>query len=425
MNTKIDAALQIHEQGNLDLARTAYEDILRETPHNAEANFLLGVVHYQQGDTAGSLPFLQRAAGLDGKQSRYFNQLGLTFRRLGEIEKALMALQKAVDLAPQTAIVHNNLGLVLKDLKRPLDAIKHFSLACQHAPTNPEIFMNLGHHLRDMNMPAEAATAYSRVIELAPERAQPYAEIGLLAQHGRDYALAAGMFEKALALQPSANYRHLLASVRGEQPTTAPHEYVQTLFDTYADTFDTHLTSLGYDAPSRVAGLVAEVLKPTPKSLAVLDLGCGTGAVGRALAPWASWMGGVDLSERMLEKSQQGGSYSELYLGHIPDILAGLERPIDLVTAADVIIYVGALEAFMAGVAKVLRPGGHLVLTTEHLDDAAGPFRLGHEGRFSHATSYVVQQARRVGLTDVVGVLFPLRAQHNETLPGALILFNK
>ena len=66
-----------------------------------------------------------------------------------------------------------------------------------------------------------------------------------------------------------------------------------TLYDSWASTYDQTLRDWGYEAPERVARLVAEFASSaisTP-GLPVFDCGCGTGMTGVALVAQAAALG--------------------------------------------------------------------------------------------------------------------------------------
>jgi hypothetical protein len=81
-------------------------------------------------------------------------------------------------------------------------------------------------------------------------------------------------------------------------------------------------------------------------------------------------------------------------------LLSVLARPglrYDIVLAADVLIYLGALEPVMAAVAPALAFGGLFAFSLQKLD--GGDFRLGADHRFSHAPAYVAGCAAAAGLS--------------------------
>jgi predicted TPR repeat methyltransferase len=82
-------------------------------------------------------------------------------------------------------------------------------------------------------------------------------------------------------------------------------------YDGWAASYDTDLASGAYAGPARVAAALA-ALAPDP-SLAVLDLGCGTGLSGQALAAVGfGCIDGADFSPAMLERAAVKNVYRRL-----------------------------------------------------------------------------------------------------------------
>lgn len=146
-------------------------------------------------------------------------------------------------------------------------------------------------------------------------------------------------------------------------------EDTRALYDDWAEDYDAEVADAkGYLGPQQTAGVVAEALPD--RAAGLLDVGCGTGLVGEALAPYGfTAVDGVDLSPGMLEQARAKGVYRRLFAG---DLLAGLELPDGAYDAAVGVgvfsvshIAVPALEELL----RVVRPGGRIVPC----------IRLGHE----------------------------------------------
>ena len=107
-------------------------------------------------------------------------------------------------------------------------------------------------------------------------------------------------------------------------------------------------------------------LLPDLRGQRVLDLGCGKGRVSRlALERGASATTGVDVSEAMLETaaaSLPSARWVRADAQHLPFEAASF----DVVVCALMIGHVPALEAALAEIARVLRPGGVLLLSDFH-----------------------------------------------------------
>lgn len=116
------------------------------------------------------------------------------------------------------------------------------------------------------------------------------------------------------------------------------------------------------------AELVEVVRRWTPvENARVLDFGCGIGRVAIALAPHASEVAGVDVSAGMIEEARRraAGLADVRFEATGGSALPFSDASFDLVIAADSFPYLvraGVLEAQLAELARVLRPGGDLLV---------------------------------------------------------------
>jgi predicted TPR repeat methyltransferase len=143
--------------------------------------------------------------------------------------------------------------------------------------------------------------------------------------------------------------------------TSDPRE-VADRYDTWAQSYDDDLTSWSYQAPTRVAEIV---VTRDPAVGSVLDVGCGTGLVGRALRArgCAGQILGLDISQASLEIARQGGAYDSLEQADLQQPLAVQADTVDAVVCVGVMTYLPEVEAVWREFARVARPGGLVVVT--------------------------------------------------------------
>ena len=120
--------------------------------------------------------------------------------------------------------------------------------------------------------------------------------------------------------------------------------------------------------------------------------------------------------------------YDALHVGEMVEHLArGEARRFDLITAADVLIYVGDLAPFFAAAAARLAEGGLLAVTLEAAE-ADGPGidrRLRPSRRFAHAADYVQRIAAASGLAARHREGFVLRRDGAFPVEGHLMVFER
>ncbi|UIJ74043.1 class I SAM-dependent methyltransferase [Aurantimonas sp. HBX-1] len=240
---------------------------------------------------------------------------------------------------------------------------------------------------------------------------------------------AAAAYRECLALDPDDHGGaavRLAALGQGETPASAGDAYVATLFDQHADAFEDILVrQLGYGVPALIAERLGEIA-PGPYRR-MLDLGCGTGLAGEALAERAETIIGVDLSEGMIENCFDKGVYDQLFIGEAVGFLEDFdeEAPFDLVVAADVLPYLGDLDPLLANAAARMAGGGILAFSTETLPDAvfgSRDFMVGPHQRFHHRAAYVTERLGAHGFEVLSCEGIIVRRQEGQPAPGHLVV---
>jgi len=319
----------------------------------------------------------------------------------GDLRAAAAAFERVLALDPGFERAHYQLGNVRQDEERWSDAEAHFRAALALVPLHAEAHNNIGVVLQVLGRTAEAEASFQRAAELKPALTQPHLNLGrLLEQLGRR-AEAIDAFRKGLAhsTEPEA-FRHILAALQGEATAErAPPAYVRQTFDGFAAQFDRRLIDgFEYHVPEAIAAALPEARHFTPASADVLDLGCGTGLSGVALRGIARRLIGVDVAPRMLAQARARACYDELAES---DLLAWMrESPgprFDVIVAADVLVYLGALEPVFAQAARLARPGALFAFSVEVCEGE--DWKLQESGRYAQSAGYIRRLAAEHGFT--------------------------
>jgi predicted TPR repeat methyltransferase len=286
---------------------------------------------------------------------------------------------------------------------------------------------------RDLQLKGDLAAAADlllQAVELAPNFASAWFTLGQIRKQLGENDAAIAAFRHARAADPDDRHGAGLHLMRlGAEPVAGmPQAYVQSLFDQYAPRFEAALVDdLGYRGPSLLFKAVlsarAAVRKPAFFKRAV-DLGCGTGLAANAFAKNVDRFIGVDLSPRMVERARLTGLYAEL---EVADMTQGLRNKpdvsVELILAADAMVYVSDLAPVLREVTRVLVPGGMLAFTVE-THDGEGVL-IGEGLRYAHGEAYVREQVAAAGLKLVQCEYLSARNEDNVPAPGLVVVATK
>jgi predicted TPR repeat methyltransferase len=355
------------------------------------------------------------------KSSLEWLEEGYAHYRAERWDAAAAALERGLGGAADQAIAWYRLGNVRQEQGRDREALACFERSAALAPRHAPSWNNLGSTLQALGNPREAAQAFRTAIGLDPDLALPYLNLGRLHEGRGEAAAAAAIYREALVRYPDdAVFRHLLSAAMGVTTTRAPADYVVSLFDGMASRFEQHLVGqLDYHVPEALARRVRPVLSPACK---VLDLGCGTGLVGKAIAGNGVRLHGVDLSPRMIERARQTGAYAALDCKDLIEALGEVGfSSCRAILAADTFIYLGELNEVFHRAAGALEPGGLFAFSVESTDQ--GDYRLILAGRYAHSAVYLRRLAAGCGLAERELTSTHIRRQMGGYADGMIAVF--
>jgi predicted TPR repeat methyltransferase len=419
--------MQAFEAGRLAEAEAQLAASLQQLPGRPSTLLNLAVVRTRLRRPAEALPLLQEVLAQEPANADAWGHHGTALAALGRLADAVASFEKALAIAPTQPAALFLCASQLNALGRHAEALTRLDALLALRPDDAEALFERGLSLQALARPVDALASYERLLALRPQDALAWTQRGAILKDLGRLAEAAESFRRALALGGDAELnRYLLASVDaalpdGGTPSTAPRAYVEGLFDQYAATFDEHLVSrLGYRTPE----LLASLLPAGRRFDAALDLGCGTGLMAPLLRPRAEAIDGVDLSRQMLEKARALGIYRALHHADVTEFLGRAEGRYGLVVAADVFVYVGALDAVFEGVARVLAPEGLFLFSVEEAADGR-ELELRTTSRYAHGLGGLRRLAGLNGLTELRVERATLRHDQGRPITGLCVLLQR
>ncbi|MBW2709504.1 MAG: tetratricopeptide repeat protein [Deltaproteobacteria bacterium] len=240
---EIDAALQLHQSGQLEKARAIYERILQHNPKHPDALHLLGVVCHQSGKNDVAVDLISRAIKIDPEQPVFYNSLGSTLNDLHRIDEAIGCYQKAIHLKPDYAEAFCSLARIFRYEGKAREAVGCCEKAIQANPNFVEPHYLMGNLFFDQGMLDQAITCYRKTVRLDPGKAEAYCNMGNAFQARSRYDDAIACYEKAIQLNPGlvevfANMGSALKEQGRRDDAMACYEKAVALKPNYAEAFN-------------------------------------------------------------------------------------------------------------------------------------------------------------------------------------------
>lgn len=146
----------LQQGGELERARSLYDEILEIDPDYVQAHVNLVAIHGQMGDYARSASHYDRSVDLDPTIAEAHYNHGVSRHFAGDYDAAVEAFGKAIEINPLHADSHSNLGTALEALGRSSEASGHYEEALSHNPAHPMANFHLGRRLADRGRYREA-----------------------------------------------------------------------------------------------------------------------------------------------------------------------------------------------------------------------------------------------------------------------------
>jgi predicted TPR repeat methyltransferase len=442
----LEAAVGHHLAQRYDAAETMYRRLIAQQPGAAGPKHWLGFMLQQCDRLEEAHALIDESLQLDASHADWHYNFGILLARMDRTEQALQAFLNAIAVDQRGYFSWTNLGSLYEKIGDTDKAEKSYLVATQIDPDCPDAYYLLSALYVEQQRFAEAKRFHCLGFIAGPAADKSRIKLSMAYRElGRtDEAIA--LIDKWLEEEPDhPEAKHLAIAYKGlPAPQRCSEAYVESTYDGFASTFEATLSKLKYAGPQ---ALVEELRAAAfaPDAFDTLELGCGTGLNGEHLKSVSSILTGVDLSQRMLDQASMKAIYDRLIKSEICAFLKESNRRYDLIACIDTLIYFGDLEEIVRLMARKLKPGGWLIVTTEKLiaeemavaaESAAGAeaaalsesaptSHLNISGRYSHAEGYLRKLLAANGMEPIrVGDL-TIRMEAGMPIPGQIVRARK
>lgn len=409
-----------YAQGKLTEAVPYFREAITKQPNYVDAyyNLALTLAKLDQFDEAIATYDILLKEAPTHIAARF--QLACTLMQHGKIDEAINHFLKIEETHPFHFETQSNLATCYLKIGLLNEAKQHYLNALKLSPDDLQILYNLGVISSQQGFFDQAIQYYQRTVQIDPDHFAAHNNLGVAFLAKQHTSLALQHFEEALRLRPkNKTTQHIVNMLTQKQHLlTAPPDYITSLFDAYADHYDSHLlNALDYQVPTLLFNAIKKIKKHR-ENLSILDLGCGTGLCGQIFKPIAKTLVGVDLSSKMIEFAKQKNIYDELIVSDLTLFLKDKKDIYDLILAGDVFVYIGDLDEIFSYIHTALRKEGLLAFNTEINDKK--DFTMNQSGRFTHHKEYLERLANRHGFQILSYEKVVTRLQNNEAVYGHL-----
>ena len=398
----------------LAAASKQFKNVITLNPDYTEAHFYLGVLALESGQLEEAEQAFQTVLTLAAEHVEALTNLGVIALKQDKAQLAIDYFTKAIALEDGHVEARNNLAATFMHHDRFENALMHYDVLLKQDPANVEYLYNMGVAQMALGHLKEATQFFTKILSTTEFFAalNNLAAIEMRLGH-REEAIA--YLNRALIANPQDEASQLMlhALTGDKKQPQASLEYVRNLFNNYALYYDQHMRdALKYTLPQHIIRILHKLGRHQVNR--TLDMGCGTGMSGSVLREISHHLSGIDLSKKMLAEARSKGIYDQLFEMDLVDFLQQHDQNYDLIVAADVLPYLGDLEALFSTIHSKLTENGLFVFSCEISHQAL--WELQASVRFSHHPDYIHTLCTRFELQLIYQEQVTARQQASENL---------
>jgi len=205
---------------NIDTAISLFNLALAQDRRYALAEAGLGEAYWRKYEQTKNTQWAEQARkssaaaiGLNDKLAQVYVTLGMIQTGTGRYEEAVQNLQQALTLDPINSDAYRELAKTYQQMGRPKDAESTYMNAIAVRPGYWGTHNELGGFYIHLGRYAEAEKEIRSVVDLTPDNARGYMNLGVIDYFQKRYEEAAKMYEKSVAIKPSASAYSNLGTV--------------------------------------------------------------------------------------------------------------------------------------------------------------------------------------------------------------------
>ncbi|ARU57149.1 TPR repeat-containing protein [Oleiphilus messinensis] len=204
----LDLAIQYHQQGKLNEAKSIYEAILKSSPQNHHALNLLGVIHLSEGHIDSAIQLISKSLKIEPNNPRALVNLGLAHDTKNNIKTAQELYQLALQLDANMPEAILNLGGCYFNNKQYDLAQSQYERLLKLSPNHSDALNNLGKIAENKGATGVAEKYYRRAVKHYPKNSTALVNLGhLLVQEGK-FEKALPYLNKAIEANPYSALAH-------------------------------------------------------------------------------------------------------------------------------------------------------------------------------------------------------------------------
>jgi tetratricopeptide (TPR) repeat protein len=335
---KLTAVENMIEQGQIDAAQSALNDILKNSPDHAPAQVLSGRILLEQQQYGKAREAFGKAADLDPQLSDAWFGLGVVAQFSDDHAQALEFYQKAMECNPNHAQTILSVVNTLEILDRRQEAVEILDAKIAANPSDITLLCASADLANRLGQSPKAILLYRRAMTIQPENVRVLNALATIYVSTRDWNNAADMYEKLFKLAKDDQKEEYLLQVADSSLNAGRNRRALECYDKLSVSHrnDPHIwlgmaiSALGMSDVSRAKSSAQKALSYQPDCVeAHIVVGCADYMNGKSLMALGAFI--------PLMQHEKFGSFASFMasrcyekMGRADQALAAFKQAVDL-----------------------------------------------------------------------------------------------
>jgi len=201
-------AVALHQRGEFDQARAAYEKLLSQNPRHDGVLHCMGLLCSHVGDLQNAVWYFERAISIDPQQEAYQLDFGNALQSTGRLRNAVEAYDAALRINPKSLLAAFNKGLACQGLNLHHSAVDAYGRVIDLKSDHAEAFYNRGNSKYALGRLSDAIEDFKSAISLNADWVEAHFNLGVLYQERGELEQADLSYREVIRINPRYGQAH-------------------------------------------------------------------------------------------------------------------------------------------------------------------------------------------------------------------------
>ena len=201
-------AVALHQRGEFDQARAAYEKLLSQHPQHDGALHCIGLLCSHLGDFQNAISYFKRAISIDPRQEIYQLDFGNVLQSVGRLGEAILAYDAVLGVNPANLSAAFNKGLVYQGLNLHQLAVEAYDRVISLKSDHVEAFYNRGNSKYALGRLSDAIEDFKSAISRNADWVDAHFNLGVLYQARGELEQADLSYREVIRINPHYGQAH-------------------------------------------------------------------------------------------------------------------------------------------------------------------------------------------------------------------------